>query len=279
MSSQRHAGPLVGGALLIAFGVLALLGQLFRGNFWNVFWPFFIIGIGGMFFVGMIAGGKSVSGLAIPGTIVSVIGLMLLYQNLTGYWESWSYGWTVILMSVGLGIFLTGAYEGNAHRRRAGLRVNCYPELAKLPKQFKFADRMGIPLAIVLGPDEQRRRPDDAAGGDSADRDVGDLDERLARRDGLRRTASLRDLERPFLNLDDRQARMDVPARVEVVCHRLDDPHVKGRPVGQHGLRAHRGDTDGSDRCGGEHRAHQNEDLLRAQDAHCNPSSRMCSMA
>ena len=123
MSSQRHAGPLLGGALLIAFGVLALLGQLFRGSFWNVFWPFFIIGIGGMFFVGMIAGGKSVSGLAIPGTIVTVIGLMLLYQNLTGYWESWSYGWTVILMSVGLGIFLTGAYEGNAHRRQAGLRV------------------------------------------------------------------------------------------------------------------------------------------------------------
>src|SRR3990172_3806832 len=123
MSSQRHAGPLVGGALLIAFGVLALLGQLFRGSFWNVFWPFLIIGIGGMFFVGMIAGGKSVSGLAIPGTIVTVIGLMLLYQNLTGYWESWSYGWTVILMSVGLGIFLTGAYEGNAHRRQAGLRV------------------------------------------------------------------------------------------------------------------------------------------------------------
>lgn len=44
-----------------------------------------------------------------------------------------------------------------AEIRRAGMRVNCYPELAKLPKQFKFADRMGIPLAVVLGPDEQAK--------------------------------------------------------------------------------------------------------------------------
>ena len=47
--------------------------------------------------------------------------------------------------------------ELTAEIRRAGMRVNCYPELAKLPKQFKFADRMGIPLAVVLGPDEQAK--------------------------------------------------------------------------------------------------------------------------
>ena len=124
MSSNRHAGSLVGGALLIAFGVLALLGQVFSGyNFWNTFWPFIIIGIGAMFFVGMVAGGKSTSGLAIPGTILTTIGLMLLYQNLTGHWESWSYGWTVILMSVGLGIYLMGVAGGDAKQRGSGLRL------------------------------------------------------------------------------------------------------------------------------------------------------------
>ncbi len=30
----------------------------------------------------------------------------------------------------------------------------CYPEPAKLPKQLKFADKMGIRLAVILGPDE-----------------------------------------------------------------------------------------------------------------------------
>lgn len=124
MSSQRNAGSLVGGGLLIIFGLLALVGQLFRGfNFWNTFWPFFIIGFGLLFFVGMFAGGRSVSGLAIPGTIITTIGLMLFYQNITNHWESWSYGWTVILMAVGLGIFIMGWWGQSASQRASGLSV------------------------------------------------------------------------------------------------------------------------------------------------------------
>jgi len=38
--------------------------------------------------------------------------------------------------------------------RQAGINVNLYPEIAKLPKQFKFADRLGIRLAAIIGPDE-----------------------------------------------------------------------------------------------------------------------------
>jgi histidyl-tRNA synthetase len=38
--------------------------------------------------------------------------------------------------------------------RGAGLRVEWFPEIARLPKQFKYADRQGIPVAVILGPDE-----------------------------------------------------------------------------------------------------------------------------
>ena len=38
--------------------------------------------------------------------------------------------------------------------RGAGLKVVCYPEAAKLPRQFKYADRMEMRVALVLGPDE-----------------------------------------------------------------------------------------------------------------------------
>jgi len=38
--------------------------------------------------------------------------------------------------------------------RQAGLKVATFPEPAKLPKQFRYADRMGIKVAVVLGPDE-----------------------------------------------------------------------------------------------------------------------------
>jgi len=38
--------------------------------------------------------------------------------------------------------------------RAAGLKVNCYPQADKLSKQLKYADRSGIKIAIILGPDE-----------------------------------------------------------------------------------------------------------------------------
>jgi len=38
--------------------------------------------------------------------------------------------------------------------RGSGLKTIAYPEVAKLPKQLKFADRMGIRFAVVIGPDE-----------------------------------------------------------------------------------------------------------------------------
>ncbi len=38
--------------------------------------------------------------------------------------------------------------------RRAGINTAVYPEPAKLPKQFKFADKMKMRVALVLGPDE-----------------------------------------------------------------------------------------------------------------------------
>lgn len=42
--------------------------------------------------------------------------------------------------------------------RNAGLNVLVYPEAAKLPKQFKFADKMKMKVALVLGPDEDANR-------------------------------------------------------------------------------------------------------------------------
>ena len=38
--------------------------------------------------------------------------------------------------------------------REAGINTMTYPEPAKLPKQFKFADKMKMKVAIVIGPDE-----------------------------------------------------------------------------------------------------------------------------
>ncbi len=41
-----------------------------------------------------------------------------------------------------------------ASLRKNGLNVDIYPQAAKLAKQLKYADKQGLPLAIVLGPEE-----------------------------------------------------------------------------------------------------------------------------
>lgn len=120
---QSNMGGIIGGSILIGLGALFLVAQFFNFSAWSFIWPFFVIGVGGLFFIGMLLGGKSASPLAIPGSIISVVGLTLLVQNLTGHWNSWSYGWTVILMAVGLGIWISGVWSDNLSQRRSGWRV------------------------------------------------------------------------------------------------------------------------------------------------------------
>ena len=123
-TNRSNPGSLIVGAALIVFGLLALAGQLFRGfDFWGVIWPFLIVAVGALFFVGMFSGGKSAAGLAIPGSIFIAVGLMLFLQNLFDHWESWAYGWTVILMAVGVGIYIMGRYTENPGQRASGLSL------------------------------------------------------------------------------------------------------------------------------------------------------------
>ena len=84
------------GVLLILFGAWFLAVQFFPsfGNWVEQFvdWPFWVMIPGLIFLVAAILSG--VSGLVVPGMIISGIGGILYYQNITGDWQSWSYAWT-----------------------------------------------------------------------------------------------------------------------------------------------------------------------------------------
>lgn len=120
---SSRAGGALAGVVLIGLGVLFLLGQFFNFSAWRYLWPFAVLAFGALFFAGMVAGGKSAGGLAIPGSIITMIGLVLFFQTLTGRWESWAYGWTFIVIAVGVGLFIMGWWTGEAERRQSGLRV------------------------------------------------------------------------------------------------------------------------------------------------------------
>jgi len=156
---NRNIGSLTAGVILTAFGLLALASQLFRGfNFWGTFWPLIIIGIGIIFFAGMFASGRSGGGLAIPGAIFSGIGLLMFVQNITGHWESWAYAWTVIVMSVGTGIYLAGWWSGSEGQRNAGKRVLgiglilfvAFGAFFEMIFQTSTAARLFFPIALIV---------------------------------------------------------------------------------------------------------------------------------
>jgi len=50
---------------------------------------------------------------------------------------------------------LTSSFVLAAQLRNAGIRTVVYPEAAKLPRQLKLADRLGVRYALIQGPDEE----------------------------------------------------------------------------------------------------------------------------
>lgn len=133
--TTKHStvGSLIGGALLIIFGTFALLGQWLPGAFWGALWPLIIIGAGALFFIAALVGrgtsetfgvpAKDKAALAIPGSIITMVGVILWLQNIFGHYQSWSYAWAAIIMAVGFGIFVMGWLQTDENRRAEGLRV------------------------------------------------------------------------------------------------------------------------------------------------------------
>lgn len=120
--SERTRISYILGSLLIAVGVLFFLGEIFKISL-TQFWPLFIIASGLVFFVAMFMAGKATGFLAIPGSILSMIGLILLFQSLTNRWETWSYAWALIPFSVGIGLWIYGRFSDLDELRSAGRHV------------------------------------------------------------------------------------------------------------------------------------------------------------
>jgi len=66
------------------------------------------------------ADGRRRTRLVIGGAVVTTIGLILLYQDATGHWESWAYAWALFPAASGLGLALWAIRSGNGSEFRAG---------------------------------------------------------------------------------------------------------------------------------------------------------------
>ncbi len=116
------------GILLIALGLLLLVGPTV--NFSQYGWPFFVLLPGiALLFIALTTTVNN-SALAVPGAIVTVIGLILLVFSLTGHWQGWSYAWALIIAATGVGNYLRGRATNDASLVGSGTRTALYGVVA-----------------------------------------------------------------------------------------------------------------------------------------------------
>jgi hypothetical protein len=119
---------LLGLALLVVGGAVLLLRQLdldVPTAIVDAGWPFFVIVPGVVLFASslLVPVPKGV-GLAIGGAVVTTVGTVLLYQESTGHWESWSYAWALVgPAAAGVGLLLYGLITRTGEFVSKGVRL------------------------------------------------------------------------------------------------------------------------------------------------------------
>jgi hypothetical protein len=120
----RRQSTVVGG-LFVLIGAILLAGQFVHVDIGHYGWPFFVIVPGlVILFVALTASGAVSEGLAILGSIITVTGLILLFQDGTDHYESWAYAWALVFPgAIGLGMILYGLTARRPGNVRAGTRL------------------------------------------------------------------------------------------------------------------------------------------------------------
>jgi hypothetical protein len=122
-SSRR--GTILLGLALVILGGLALAGRLMNIDLLGLGWPIFVLAPGIVLFAaGVAVGGKGGLGLAIPGGIVSMVGVVLTVQSATGLWGTWAYAWALVAPGgVGLAFVLYGLLTGQRDLVSGGIPI------------------------------------------------------------------------------------------------------------------------------------------------------------
>jgi len=133
MNDERRGAAILG-AILILVGAAFLVSNA-TGFELDAAWPLFVI-VPGLVLLGasFAVGGEGGGGMAIAGSIVTTVGLILAVQEATGLYATWAYAWALVApASVGVGLILFGTFTGRRDLVAVGVRL------------------LGIGLALFLG--------------------------------------------------------------------------------------------------------------------------------
>ena len=109
----------IAGIVLLILGVLLLFSELLLDFVRGLgisddvlrWWPVLVIGLSLFFLVPGLLGDANRrlrAGMVIPGALMAGVGSALLYTSLMDRWGAWTYLWTVIPFSFGLGMYAAG---------------------------------------------------------------------------------------------------------------------------------------------------------------------------
>ena len=128
-SVRRANGLAVAGAVLVVAGVGWFVAREIRldpfAPIADAGWPFFVIIPGVILMLSsLIPKPPGGVGFAIAGSILTAVGLVLLYQEQTAHWESWAYAWALVGPgAAGLGMLVYGLIFDQRDLVSAGLRL------------------------------------------------------------------------------------------------------------------------------------------------------------
>ena len=124
-TNQLGINPMAIGIFLIGIGILLILFNVLGIDYGQFAWPFFIIIPGILIFTVALFVEDSIGKfLIVPGSIITVTGIILLYQNTSNHWESWSYTWALVAPTgVGLGYFIYGSIKKQSDMIKTGMQM------------------------------------------------------------------------------------------------------------------------------------------------------------
>lgn len=117
----NQGGKYLGG-ILIVIGCIVLLGQVFDLHLLGYLWPIAVILPGIFLFLVALAVQEDLGqGLAIAGSIITMVGVILFVQAITVFWPSWTYAWALVApLSAGLGLWLFGTLKDRPESVKSG---------------------------------------------------------------------------------------------------------------------------------------------------------------
>ena len=127
---ERTAGgqAIVMGVILILIGTIYLAVELVPRHLLDIDvahygWPLFVI-VPGLVLIGVAGATPEASGLCVPGGIVIMAGLVLLFTNIFNLFATATYTWALVAPGgVGLGMWLQGLITDKPALRLSGSRT------------------------------------------------------------------------------------------------------------------------------------------------------------